>query len=218
IFIDCGTGEKAELVRLASEGVDVIVADHHRLDGERPPALAWIHPGVMSGASEEAPAGCVMAFKLAQALWLDFLGADDPARLDYFLYEHLDLLCLGILADRVPLTGENRTFVWHGLRRLARSRKAGLHSLLRFFRLGPRLDPLTVREATWQLIPLLNAAGRLGEPQRAAELLLTEDLGTASRCLDRLIDLNAQRRTAQDKSRDHFEKMVIEQCALDADP
>ena len=123
------------LAWLAEQNVEVIVADHHRLSADRPPALAWIHPEVQTEPSgEETPAGCVMAFKLAQALWTSYLGENDAERLDYFLFDHLDLVCLGILADRMPLTGENRTLVWHGLRRLSHSRKVGLNCLTRFFR------------------------------------------------------------------------------------
>ena len=66
----------------------------------------------------------------------------------------------------MPLTGHNRTLVWHGLRRLAKTRKEGLASLLRFFRL--KGETVTVRQATWQISPLLNAAGRLRILERAA--------------------------------------------------
>ncbi len=218
ILVDCGTGEEAEISWLNAQGVKVIVADHHRL-GENPPAaFAWIHPGMIQQPSQEVPAGCVMAFKLAHALWLSFLGEADPARLDYFLFDHLDLLCLGILADRMPLTGENRTFVWHGLRRLPKTRKVGLESLMRFFRLIPKTGPLTVREASWQIIPMLNAAGRLGQPEWTADLLTTEDPWTARECIDQLLDLNTQRRSAQLKSVEYFEKVVLEQCSMDSDP
>src|SRR5207244_1138005 len=87
IFVDCGASEETELDWLAAQGIDVMVADHHRLAETRPHAFAWIHPGVMDASldgKEETPAGCVMAFKLAQALWLSFLGASDSARMDYF--------------------------------------------------------------------------------------------------------------------------------------
>jgi single-stranded-DNA-specific exonuclease len=217
VFVDCGTGEETEINWLADQGIDVIVADHHRLSAVRPRALAWIHPGA-AAATIEAPAGCVMAFKLAQALLLSFLGNDDPARLDYFLFDHLDLLCLGILADRVAVTGENRTYVWHGLRRLAATRKGGVGSLMRFFRLMPRSGPVSVREATWQIIPLLNAAGRLGQPQWAIDLLMTEESWVAQSCIDQLLQLNRDRRTAQQRSLEIFEKAVIEQCAIETDP
>ena len=218
VLVDCGTAEHTELAWLAGQGMDVIIADHHRLTGERPPALAWIHPGVMDTEDGQAPAGCVMAFKLAQAIWLSFLGPDDRERLDYFLFSHLDLVAMGVLADRVSLTGENRILVWHGLRRLACSRKVGVAALTRFFRLTPRSEPLTVREVTWQLIPILNAGGRLGHPELTAELLMTEDPDAAYECIDRLLALNTRRREAQDKSLIYFEKAVLEQCAVDSDP
>jgi single-stranded-DNA-specific exonuclease len=248
ILVDCGTGETAEIAWLAGQGIDVIVADHHRMAAERPAAFAWVHPASVSDevaetcagtaaantyapaapdliiqgdgtavASTYAPAGCVMAFKLAQALWISFLGADDAERLDYFLFDHLDVLALGILADRVPLTGENRIFVWHGLRRLARTRKGGLASLLRFFRLLPRATAVSVREASWQIIPMLNAAGRLGQPRWAVDLLLTEEPWVASDCINQLLALNSQRRTAQHHSLEAFEKSVAEQCLLETD-
>lgn len=216
ILVDCGSGDAAELERLASLGIEVIVCDHHRLGGTRPPALAWIHPE--HSRDEAKPAGCVMAFKLAHALWLSFIGEDDPERLDYFLFSHLDVLALGILADRVPLQGENRTLAWHGLRRLPQTRKTGLAALLRLLKLTPRNGPISTREASWRLIPLLNAAGRMGEPEQAAQLLMTEDAWAARQCIDRLLTLTQERRIEQDRSLAVFDEQVRAQCRLEDDP
>ncbi len=229
ILVDCGTGESSELTWLSEQGIDVIVADHHRMLPVPPPAFAWIHPessaspqpspdgrGRPAPGEAETPCGSVMAFKLAEALWRSFIGSDDPERLHYFLYDHLDLVALGILADRMPLTGHNRTLVWHGLRRLAKTRKEGLACLLRFFRL--KAETITVRQATWQVIPLLNAAGRLGQPHWTTNLMMTEDPFTARGCIDALLGLNTERRRAQGASVNHFEKTVIEQCRVDKDP
>jgi single-stranded-DNA-specific exonuclease len=215
VLVDCGTGEHAELAWLKSQGIDVIVADHHRFGASRPEAFAWIHPGTLEHGGD--PAGCVMAFKLAHAIWISFLGESDPDRMDYFLFSQLDLVAMGLLADRMPLRGENRILVWHGLWRLANSRKVGLSALTRFFRLTPRSGPLSVREVTWQLIPMLNAGGRLGRPEVTAEFLLTEDADSARACIDDLLELNSQRREAQDVSLASFEKAVLEQCAVETD-
>src|SRR4051812_40229155 len=76
VLVDCGTGEHAELAWLKSQGIDVIVADHHRFTDIRPEAFAWIHPGTLKNGGD--PAGCVMAFKLAHAIWISFLGESDP--------------------------------------------------------------------------------------------------------------------------------------------
>lgn len=86
---------------------------------------------------------------------------------------------------------------------------------MRFFRL--KGDSISVRQASWQIIPLLNAAGRLGQPQWAVNLLLTEDPQVARQSIDALLGLNATRRKAQEESSILFEKSVIEQCALETD-
>ena len=216
ILVDCGTGEESEIRWLAEREIDVIIADHHRVQDKRPDAFAWIHPGMTESAHSENPCGSTMAFKLAEGLWRSFIGSSDPERLQYFLFDHLDLVALGILADRVPLTGENRALVWHGLRRLAKTRKEGLACLQRFFRL--KGDAVTVRQATWQIIPLLNAAGRLRQPHWATDLLLTEDPWTARACIDAMLGLNSERRKAQEVSLDHFERTVLTQCAVATDP
>jgi|GEM_PF-2471109 single-stranded-DNA-specific exonuclease len=220
IFVDCGSSDESELAWLRAQGIDLMVVDHHRVSEERfksSEGIYWIHSSAGKD-SQEAPAGSVMAFKLAQTLWFSFLGSEDPARLDYFLFDHLDLLALGILADRMPVTGENRIFLRHGLQRLAASRKTGLSALTRFFRLSPRPRPITVHEATWRLIPMLNAGGRLGKPELTATLLTTEDILSARQCIDELIKLNSLRRDAQARSLEVFEKAVLEQCFVDQDP
>ena len=147
--------------------MDVIIADHHRVQSKMPDAFAWIHPGMAASEHSETPCGSTMAFKLAEALWRSFIGPNDPERLpNIFLFDHLDLVALGILADRMPLTGENRSLVWHGLRRLAKTRKEGLASLLRFFRL--KGDTVTVRPSDLaNHSHAKNAAGCLGQPQWA---------------------------------------------------
>jgi single-stranded-DNA-specific exonuclease len=216
ILVDCGTGEEPEIRWLTEQGLDVIIADHHRMQAKMPEAYAWIHPGMSVSEHSETPCGSTMAFKLAEGLWRSFIGPNDPERLEYFLFDHLDLVALGILADRMPLTGENRALVWHGLRRLAKTRKEGLASLLRFFRL--KGDSITVRQATWQIIPMLNAAGRLGQPHWTSDVLITEDPWTARSCIDALLGLNTERRKAQGESLELFEKTVLEQCDMEKDP
>ena len=105
-------------------------------------------------------------WKLAQAL----LGADHP-----FLERHLDVVALATVADVVPLVDENRALARSGLRRLAQTQKAGLQALMRV----AGVDPAAVDETSigFRLAPRINAAGRLGRPEAALELLLTEDAG-----------------------------------------
>jgi single-stranded-DNA-specific exonuclease len=127
-------------------------------------------------------------FKLVQAL----LPAGSPV-----VARHLDLVGLATIADLVPLVGENRSLAIAGLRTLARTQKPGLRALMR----SARVDPATVDERTvaFRLAPRINAAGRLGHPAAALELLLTDDEETARRLANDLEELNRERQAVEDR-------------------
>jgi single-stranded-DNA-specific exonuclease len=91
VLVDCGTGEETEIRWLTERGIDVIIADHHRVQSKMPDAFAWIHPGMTESEHSENPCGSTMAFKLAEGLWRSFIGPSDPERLQYFLFDDLDL-------------------------------------------------------------------------------------------------------------------------------
>jgi single-stranded-DNA-specific exonuclease len=97
----------------------------------------------------------------------------------------------------VPLLGENRSLVIAGLRGLARTQKPGLQALMKV----AHVDPATVDtgQVGFRLAPRINAAGRLGHPRAALELLLTEDKDEARLLADRLEELNRDRQAVEDK-------------------
>ena len=113
--------------------------------------------------------GTGVVYKLGQALF--GVESEIPRR-------HLDLVALATIADVVPLVDENRSLAIAGLRSLARTAKPGLRALMQ--RAG--VDPATVDAGAvgFRLAPRLNAAGRLGHPREALELLLTEDEAEAA--------------------------------------
>jgi single-stranded-DNA-specific exonuclease len=128
--------------------------------------------------------GAGVAYKLLTAL-----GAADESM--------LDLVALATVADVVPLLDENRGFVAAGLRRLARTQRPGLVALMR----TAAVDPATVDAGgvSFRLAPRLNAAGRLGRPERALELLLTEDEAEAGRLARELESLNRDRQAVEER-------------------
>jgi single-stranded-DNA-specific exonuclease len=95
------------------------------------------------------------------------------------------------------LLGENRSLVIAGLRALARTQKPGLQALMRV----ARVDPAAVDAGAigFRLAPRINAAGRLGHPRVALELLLTDDREEARSLADRLEDLNRDRQAVEDR-------------------
>jgi single-stranded-DNA-specific exonuclease len=179
LTVDCGITAVDEVRRARELGLDVVVTDHHRAGDELPDC-----PVV---ATKEL-CGTGVAFKLGQAL----LGPDSE-----FLRRHLDLVALATIADVVPLLGENRTLTIAGLRTLARTQKPGLQALMKV----AHVDPATVDsgQVGFRLAPRINAAGRLGHPRAALELLLTEDKDEARRLADRLEELNRDRQAVEDK-------------------
>src|SRR5712691_793125 len=186
ITCDCGI-TAVDAVRAArATGTDVIVTDHHLPGDVLPPATAVLDPLRADCASvEKTLCGAGVAFKLAQALAAE-LGLSPNLPLHF-----LDYVALATVADVVPLVGENRILVRHGLKLLADSRWTGLRALIETAGLGGK--PLRAGHLGFILAPRLNAAGRIGEPTDGLRLLLTDSPDEAARLARDLETLNARR-------------------------
>jgi single-stranded-DNA-specific exonuclease len=186
ITCDCGITAVETVRAAAGAGIDVIVTDHHLPGPELPPASALVNPFCAPGPSGlRILCGAGIAFKLVQAL-VPVLGL--PAALPHHL---LDFVALATVADVVPLVGENRILVRHGLRLLRRTRWAGLQALIASSGLRP--SELRAGQVGFVLAPRLNAAGRIGEAADGLRLLLTDDDAEARLLADRLSRLNQER-------------------------
>src|SRR3954449_7048566 len=186
LTVDCGITAVDEVRRARELGLDVIVTDHHRPGDELPDC-----PIVATRPSQypfPALCGTGVVYKLGQAL----LGVDSP-----FLEQQLDLVALATIADVVPLLDENRHLVTRGLRTLARTQKPGLRALMR----SARVDPATMDSSAvgFRLGPRINAAGRLGHPGVALDLVLTTDEAEADALAARLEELNRERQGVEDR-------------------
>ncbi len=146
-----------------------------------------------------------MVFKVCHAL----LKTRPVERFD--LRAQLDLVALGTVADIVPLEGENRTFVHHGLRQLGQSQRLGLRKLIEVA--GVRA-PLRAEDIGFRLGPRLNAAGRLATAESALRLLLTADENEAT---ELAAQLDLQNRERQAVEREIF-AAAEEQVSASFDP
>jgi single-stranded-DNA-specific exonuclease len=186
LTVDCGITAVEEIAEAKSHGLEIVVTDHHR-PGETLPDCP-----IVATRPSEYPfpelCGTGVVHKLGEAL----LGAEHPA-----LAKHLDLVALATIADVVPLVDENRALAAAGLRSLACTRRPGLQALMR----SARVDPATVESSAvgFRLAPRINAAGRLGKPDTALELILTEDADRAKVLASELEDLNRERQGVEDK-------------------
>ena len=188
VTVDCGTCSP-EAVRRA--GVPVIVTDHHTPAGELSPAMAVINPKLGDDAALQQLAGVGVAFKVCHAL-VKHLRRHHAKVAAVDLKDYLDLVAIGTVADVVPLVGENRILVRHGLLRLADTANLGLSALMDVAGLGESPDAWHIG---YVIGPRLNAVGRLGNAEKVLELLLTDD---AARAHDLAEQLDAANRERQD--------------------
>ena len=194
ISVDNGIRARAAIVRANELGVDVIVTDHHLPEAELPAALAVINPN-RTDCSYRNPnlCGAGVAFKLAHAI-LAGLGWPD-ARLYRVLESFLKLVAIATVADIVPLTGENRVIVKHGLKGLGDVRNPGLRALLDAAGFAERVPDAT--EVGFRIAPAINASGRMDSAGQAVKLFLTDDREEANRIARELFALNLERQTAE---------------------
>lgn len=190
VTVDCGIGGLAEVARARELGLDVIVTDHHLPGPELPPANVVVDPKLAEGPGWDL-AGVGVAFFLAAAVNRLLPGeAFDVRRL-------LDLVALGTLADVVPLGGQNRILAKNGMLLLAEAPRPGVHALKEVCNHNPKAA-LTASQITFGLAPRINAAGRMGRPDDALEMLLAPDLDTARPLAAALDAENTRRRAEED--------------------
>ena len=191
ITVDCGINARAEVAQAQALGMDVIVTDHHELEGDLPACIV-VSPK-LGGYPCAHLAGVGVAFKLAHAL-LEDRGAE-LVDLPLALRPYADLVAVGTIADVVPLVGENRVLTTIGLGRLCSSPRPGLAALLEVA--GGRPGAVDAGAVGFRLGPRLNAAGRLEDASIALELLGAADRESALPLALRLNELNRERQTIE---------------------
>jgi exonuclease RecJ (EC 3.1.-.-) len=175
ITVDCGITAFEEIKFANESGIDVIITDHHEPAQLLPPAYAIINPKVPdSGYPFKELAGVGVAFKLAQALLQEFQTAEIGLQSQR---ELLDLVALGTIADVVPLIGENRVLVFHGLKQMENTTNPGIEALLA--ECGLQNKTLKAGSVAFLMAPRINSVGRMDSARPGLELLLTANLQRA---------------------------------------
>ena len=187
ITVDCGITAVAEALLCRNLGIDLVITDHHECKDVLPDAVAVVDPHRPDGGyPHKNLSGVGVAFKLASAL----CGSQEEVLADY-----ADMVCLGTVADVMPLQGENRVFVTRGLASLQHTKRPGIAALMA--ETGCSQDSITSSTIGFMLAPRINAAGRMGQIDLAVELFLTQDPHRASLAAKALCDLNRQRQAVE---------------------
>lgn len=197
ITVDCGVTATDEIEKARSAGLDVIVIDHHRIDGQLPRATAVVNPQREDGSYPFDDLAAVgVAFNLAVGLRAatrkcEWLNLPDSFNLKGLL----DLVALGTVGDVVPLRGANRLFVKRGLELIRRQERLGIAAIIEQASDWEQfIDASTIG---YMIAPRLNAAGRISDAQQCVELLTTADRRRAEIIASELEDLNDRRQEIQ---------------------
>lgn len=191
IAVDCGTSSIDEIATLTAKGVAVLILDHHEPGPRgRPDCVALVNPKCGSDFSYLCAAG--VCFKVAHAM----LKTRPLA--NYDLKNLLDLVSVATIADIVPMIGENRLIVRHGLKRLPNTNNLGLRALQKAVGMN---GSATSMDVGFRIGPRLNAAGRMDQPEMALATLMCEDPAQAEELAAMLDDFNRERQTMEERTR-----------------
>ena len=187
ITVDCGITAVEEALLCRKMGIELIITDHHECKEFLPEAVAVIDPHRLDGGyPHKNLSGVGVAFKLASAIC-----GDQQAVLE----KYSDLVCLGTVADVMPMQGENRLFVQKGLALMQAAPRAGVAALMKVCGCSP--SELSASSVGYVLAPRINAAGRMGQIHLALELFLTSDKKCAEDLAEELCELNRQRQKVE---------------------
>jgi single-stranded-DNA-specific exonuclease len=125
-------------------------------------------------------------------LFVSFVLKSEEALVASYTSE-LDIVALGTLADIMPLVNENRILVKMGLRVINEGKRPGLRQLV--FRADLQSKTLDAKDVSWYITPVINASGRMGEPDKAAKIFLSDDQSEVERLVDYVVGLNERRKT-----------------------
>ena len=200
ITVDCGITAVEEAQLCGSLGIELVITDHHECKETLPEAVAVVDPHRPDcNYPHKTLSGVGVAFKLAGAL-----AGSQQAVLD----RYADMVCLGTVADVMPLQGENRVFVSRGLEALRQTCRPGLAALMEQAGCAP--ESLTASSVGYTLAPRINAAGRMGQIDLAVNLFLTEDSAEGEELAKALCDLNRQRQAVESEIYDQAISMLPE--------
>ncbi len=186
IAVDCGITAIEETDLVNKLGMQLIICDHHQPKEQIPNAYAVLDPlKPVCNYPFKYLSGAGIAFKLAQGV-AERIGKREMPM------QYLDLVALAAAADIVPLVDENRALVSEGIKIINDNPRPGVEALIAKSNIHP--GNLNTGQIVFTLAPRINAVGRLGDAERAVELMITKDKAEALKLAQVLETENYERR------------------------
>lgn len=168
ITVDTGINSIEDVKYAESLGIDVIVTDHHKsIKEEEDDHLLLLNPKLSDTYEFKYLSGAGVALKVAQGVYQK-LKADIKN-----LYQYMDIVMIGTVADVVPMTDENRIIIKQGLRALKKTKVKGLMYLLKYLKFQNKT--INTTDVSYFISPLINSLGRIGVSKMGADFFLKED-------------------------------------------
>jgi single-stranded-DNA-specific exonuclease len=213
ITIDVGITDHAAVAKAKELGADVILTDHHQVNGSAPEALAVInpnHPECQSGMGYLCGTG--VGFYLIMALRREMKN-QNLLKEEFDIKQLLDCFAVATVADMVPLVKENRILVKHGLKVLEKTTMIGLRQLLISLKLSDK--QLSAQDVGMRFVPKLNSLSRLETPLKAIDLFLVDDAGEALDMVSSVLKNNERRVQMLGEAEDLLETLVVQNNKLE---
>lgn len=205
ITVDNGISAYEEVEYANSLGIDVVITDHHVPPEKLPNAVAIVDQHRKDDTSPFKDfSGVGIVFKLVMAL------EDNDLDIEKLLDDYSDIAAIGTIGDVVSLTGENRILVREGLKRINSSKRLGIAKLRE--NAGTDKKDMSAVNIAFNIVPRINAGGRLGLSQRSVKLLLTDDEREAAEIAEELGEDN--------RKRQQIEHEILEEAikSIESDP
>ena len=168
ITVDISINSREEIMLLKKNGIDIIVTDHHRqttICDEM--EILTINPKISKSYPNKYLSGAGVAFKVACAIYERF-GMSKK-----ILYEYLDIVMIGTVADVVPMVNENRFIIKKGLNNIKKTKIKGLKYIINYLKINPK--NITTSDIGFLIAPIFNALGRIDNSKIVVNFFIQED-------------------------------------------
>ena len=168
ITVDTSIATREEVLMLKKIGLDIIITDHHHKNEKiKEFNIPTINPKTSDNYPNKNLAGVGVAFKVACAVYQK-AGISEK-----ILFDYLDIVMIGTVADVVPMVDENRIIIKKGLANLQKSKVKGMRYILNYLKINSK--NITTNEIGFYIAPIFNALGRIDKSRTVVEFFIQED-------------------------------------------
>ena len=200
ITVDITINDRNEIKLLRDNNIDVIITDHHRqIENISDLGVLMVNPKVGNYPNKNL-SGSGVAFKLADAIY-EVIGADKK-----ILYDYIDIVMIGTVADVVPMTDENRFIIKKGLSNLKETKIKGLKYIINYLRMNPQ--NITASDIGFYIAPIFNALGRVDNSKMVVNFFIQEDDEKLYSIIEEMKRANRMRRYFELEIYDEIERKI----------